>query len=222
MRGKSASRCVEKSPFGVELILAIWLALGSRSANLELMGLGAGGPSASPGSLSPSSLCPSFFLLRTLTTTTAVGASTSAKLQPACAARKRSAALSNRWPELSWTANVLQPIPQTQDAGRDKQQLDAQGAFVESFAQLFAHSIRTPVLRTPKEYGLEYEDVWFPSLDGVVLEGWFIPCKGSKKLIIANHPLPCNRYGFPGHLEQYNQFGGFEGESPCSTDNTGH
>ncbi|KAL4883641.1 alpha/beta-hydrolase [Aspergillus karnatakaensis] len=83
-------------------------------------------------------------------------------------------------------------------------------SFVEPLAGLFAHSLRSPILRRPDEEGLEYEEVWFPSLDGVILEGWFIPAKGSNKLIIANHPLPCNRSGFPGHLPGFGLFGGFE------------
>ena len=81
---------------------------------------------------------------------------------------------------------------------------------VEQYAELFAHSIRTPVLRRPDEEGLEYEDVFFPSLDGVPLEGWFIPAD-SDRLLIINHPETCNRYGYPGHLPPWNvMFGGFE------------
>ena len=48
---------------------------------------------------------------------------------------------------------------------------------------------------------MTYEDVFFPSLDGVGLEGWFIPAD-SDRLVIANHFMPGNRYGYPGHLEQ--------------------
>lgn len=81
---------------------------------------------------------------------------------------------------------------------------------VEQYAQLFAHGARTPVLRRPDEYGMAYEEVFFPSLDGVALDGWFIPA-ASNKLLIVNHPMPCNRYGFPGHLPPWNtMFGGFE------------
>jgi uncharacterized protein len=64
---------------------------------------------------------------------------------------------------------------------------------------------RSPILHTPDEYGLAYEDVTFPSLDGVPLEAWWIPCPGSDKLIVANHPMPMNRYGFPSHLEPWKQ-----------------
>jgi pimeloyl-ACP methyl ester carboxylesterase len=81
--------------------------------------------------------------------------------------------------------------------------------FIDGLAHFFATSMRTPVLHHPDEYGMEYEDVFFPSMDGTVLEGWFIP-GDSDKLVIANHPMPCNRYGYPGHLEPFTNFGGFE------------
>lgn len=85
------------------------------------------------------------------------------------------------------------------------------GQLVESYAQLFKNGTRSPVLHWPREYGMEY-DIFFPSLDGTILQGWFIPTKGgpSRKLIIANHPMTCNRYGYPGHLQGYDGFGGFE------------
>lgn len=69
------------------------------------------------------------------------------------------------------------------------------------------NSLRSPILRKPGEYGLEYEDVTFPSMDGVPLEGWFIPCAGSEKIVIANHPMWFNRYGFPAHLDPWKQLG---------------
>ena len=80
---------------------------------------------------------------------------------------------------------------------------------IDGLASFFAKSIRTPILRRPDEYGLTYEDVFFPSLDGVGLEGWFIPAN-SQRLIICNHFMPGNRYGYPGHLEPWTGFGGFE------------
>ena len=80
---------------------------------------------------------------------------------------------------------------------------------IDGLAEFFAKSMRTPILRRPDEYGMAYEDVFFPSLDGVGLEGWFIPA-GSDRLVICNHFMPCNRYGYPGHLEPWTGFGGFE------------
>ncbi|KAI8939224.1 hypothetical protein NX059_005051 [Plenodomus lindquistii] len=87
---------------------------------------------------------------------------------------------------------------------------EAMEQFVESYAQLYKNGQRSPILRRPDEYGMKYEDIFFPSLDGTVLQGWFIPAPNAKKLIIANHPMTCNRYGYPGHLDGYTGFGGFE------------
>lgn len=83
-------------------------------------------------------------------------------------------------------------------------------AFINGMADLMAHSTRTPILRWPNEYGMDYEEIFFPALDGITIEGWFIPAAGSDKLLIFNHPMPCNRYGYPGHLEPWQDFGGFE------------
>lgn len=83
-------------------------------------------------------------------------------------------------------------------------------AFVDGYVGLFATGVRTPVLERPSDYGMDYEELTFPSMDGVPLDAWFIPAD-SDKLLIINHPMTCNRYGFPGHLEPYqNMFGGFE------------
>src|SRR5271170_6334733 len=80
---------------------------------------------------------------------------------------------------------------------------------IDGLADFFAKSMRTPLLRRPDEYGMPYEDVFFPSLDGVGLEGWFIPAD-SDRLVICNHFMPGNRYGYPGHLDPWKGFGGFE------------
>lgn len=79
----------------------------------------------------------------------------------------------------------------------------------KGIAEGFRTQLRSPIFRTPAEVGLSYEDVTFPSEDGVPLEGWLIPRSGSDKLIIANHPRWFNRYGLPCHLEPWkSQFGG--------------
>jgi pimeloyl-ACP methyl ester carboxylesterase len=81
---------------------------------------------------------------------------------------------------------------------------------IEQYAQLFKNGARTPVLRRPDDYGMDYEEAFFPSADGIPLEAWLIPAD-SDKLLIVNHPMTCNRYGFPGHLPPWNtMFGGFE------------
>ena len=70
-------------------------------------------------------------------------------------------------------------------------------------AEGFRTQLRPPILSTPADEGLDFEDVTFPSQDGVPLEAWFIPKEGSDKLIIANHPKGFNRYGSPSHLEPW-------------------
>lgn len=46
---------------------------------------------------------------------------------------------------------------------------------LHAIAEGFRSQLRAPVLHTPDEEGLDFEDVTFPSSDGVPLEGWFIP-----------------------------------------------
>lgn len=67
----------------------------------------------------------------------------------------------------------------------------------------FGQQRRSPVLHSPSEAGLDYEDVTFPARDGTPLEGWFIPAAGSDRLIIANHPMGFTRSGMPTHLEPW-------------------
>ncbi|WP_207930433.1 alpha/beta hydrolase [Streptomyces hainanensis] len=74
---------------------------------------------------------------------------------------------------------------------------------LEQFADGFSFQRRSPVLHSPAEQGLDYEDVTFPARDGVPLEGWFIPARGSDKLVIANHPMGFSRSGIPAHLEPW-------------------
>ncbi|WP_368396494.1 hypothetical protein [Streptomyces sclerotialus] len=46
---------------------------------------------------------------------------------------------------------------------------------LEAIADRFSTSPRSPVLHYPAEHGLDFEDVTFPSEDGIPLEGWFVP-----------------------------------------------
>lgn len=74
---------------------------------------------------------------------------------------------------------------------------------IESLASGLGYASRSPILRTPMNQGLGYEDVSYPSSDGVPLEGWFIPSEGSTKLIVCMHAFGFNRYGFPSHIEPW-------------------
>ncbi len=84
-----------------------------------------------------------------------------------------------------------------------------QVAFLTTLSNTLATPPRTPMLHTPKEYGLDYEEVVIEAADGVKLNAWFIPAE-SKKLVICNHFSPANRAGFPGHQEPFTYAGGFE------------
>jgi hypothetical protein len=81
--------------------------------------------------------------------------------------------------------------------------------FVGQWTEGTTDGRRAPLLRRPDDVSLAYKDVTFPSMDGVPLEGWFIPAD-SDRLIIHNHFSPGNRYGYPGHLPEFGRFGGFE------------
>ncbi len=76
-------------------------------------------------------------------------------------------------------------------------------------AQGLSFPPRTPILRTPADYDMEYEEISFTTGDGITINGWFIPAH-SNKVIISNHFSPGNRYGFAGHLEGLDFAGGFE------------
>ncbi len=78
-------------------------------------------------------------------------------------------------------------------------------------ADNFAHPLRAPILQTPADLSLDFEDVTFPSSDGVPIEAWFIPQPGSTKLIIVNHPLNFNRYGCPTDREPFLSLGNWAG-----------
>src|SRR5580700_5815255 len=85
-------------------------------------------------------------------------------------------------------------------AGLTEDQIDR---VLNQMADSFSQQLRSPILHSPSEEKLDYEDVTFLSLDDVPLEGWFIPAAGSNKLIIANHPMGFSRSGIPAHLEPW-------------------
>jgi hypothetical protein len=57
---------------------------------------------------------------------------------------------------------------------------------IKTLANTFGHPIRSPILRTPDEYGLEYKNVSFPSMDGVPLEAWFMPADSAGMAITTS------------------------------------
>ena len=59
---------------------------------------------------------------------------------------------------------------------------------------MIVHLDRQPVPKTPRDYGLDFEKVAFRTEDGVELNGWLIPGKG-KKLVIMTHVGGLTKYG---------------------------
>ena len=74
---------------------------------------------------------------------------------------------------------------------------------LQQIADGFAKQLRSPIMHTPAEVGLDFEEVNFPSLDGTTLEGWFIPAPGSNKIVICNHPMGFSRSGMPTQLNPW-------------------
>ncbi len=75
--------------------------------------------------------------------------------------------------------------------------------FLQQFADGFGQQLRSPIMHSPSEVRLDYEDVTFPSSDGTPLQAWFIPAPNSDKLIIANHPMGFSRSGLPTQLDPW-------------------
>lgn len=78
---------------------------------------------------------------------------------------------------------------------------------LDTIADNFSTSRRSPVLHTPAEHGLRFDDVTFPSDDGTPLEGWFVPADNpaarAGTVVILNHPRFFSRSGLPAHLEPW-------------------
>ncbi|HEY5040150.1 MAG TPA: alpha/beta fold hydrolase, partial [bacterium] len=57
-------------------------------------------------------------------------------------------------------------------------------------------SVHKSLTRTPMESGLAYQDVTFPTKDGITLSGWWIPALGKKKAfgtVLLSHGFTKNR-----------------------------
>lgn len=56
------------------------------------------------------------------------------------------------------------------------------------------HLDRQPLPKTPKDYGMDFQNIQFKAKDGVNLKGWFIPSK-LNKLIVLTHVGGLTKYG---------------------------
>lgn len=84
-----------------------------------------------------------------------------------------------------------------------------QRAMLETLANGLSKPPRLPVLRTPADYDMAFEEVSFTTADGVEVSAWFMP-GASGHVILSNHFSPGNKYGFAGHMEGLGFAGGFE------------
>lgn len=82
----------------------------------------------------------------------------------------------------------------------DESQLDA---VLAKIADAFSVSSRSPVLGSPADHGLRYDDVTFPAEDGTPIEGWFVPAEGAATTVVVNHPRWFSRSGLPADLEPW-------------------
>ena len=53
---------------------------------------------------------------------------------------------------------------------------------------------RQPVPKNPRDYGMDFENIEFPTSDGVSIKGWLIPGSLSK-LVILTHVGGLTKYG---------------------------
>ncbi|MEO3886013.1 hypothetical protein [Nonomuraea sp. B5E05] len=101
------------------------------------------------------------------------------------------------------TVAGLSAVPLLTGTSRSASTAPDEDQILQQMADAFGEQLRSPIMHSPEEQGLDYEDVTFQAVDGVPIEGWFIPARGSDKLIIANHPMGFSRAGLPGHLEPW-------------------
>lgn len=105
-----------------------------------------------------------------------------------------------RLPDMVSSAGCLCVVCIGEFGSRRKPGQSEMDQWVQQQLQFYPHGLPpTPLVHSPKDYGLDFEEIVFPAyLDQVPIEGWYLRCEGSQKIIIANHPLTFNRAGSPG------------------------
>lgn len=72
---------------------------------------------------------------------------------------------------------------------------------INQMADFFEKVERNPVTRTPKDIGIDFEDISFKAIDEINLKAWYIPSKNSNKVVIFNHFMLGNRAGAVPHKD---------------------
>ncbi|HPO49965.1 MAG TPA: hypothetical protein PLO89_06525 [Spirochaetota bacterium] len=65
----------------------------------------------------------------------------------------------------------------------------------EVLAKTLVYPNRQPVVKTPQDYGMKFENITVKSDDNVNLKGWVIPGKNDS-LCIITHPMNFTKYGY--------------------------
>lgn len=63
------------------------------------------------------------------------------------------------------------------------------------FADSLVYANRQPVIKTPADYGMEYEQVTIATPDDLSLNGWLIP-GSADSLAVMVHPMNFSKYGY--------------------------
>lgn len=68
--------------------------------------------------------------------------------------------------------------------------------FGKAISDLMVKPGKSPVFETPDQFGLTYEDVSFPTKDGVTLSGWLVKGSTDKVIIQSHFGVQCSRCGY--------------------------
>lgn len=121
--------------------------------------------------------------------------------------------ISRAFASIAVAATVLSGIPAhagTEETASGKGSVtEQQVAMLQALAKGLTTPPRLPVLRTPAEIGLEFEEVTFNTEDEIEVSAWYMPGTNGH-VILSNHFSPGNKYGFAGHLDGLGFAGGFE------------
>ena len=71
----------------------------------------------------------------------------------------------------------------------------------KAIAQSFAYPIHHPVVKTPSDYGVDYDDFTVQTEDGINLSGWLLKGTGDK-VIVMTHVGTFSKYGLSIEAEK--------------------